>query len=176
MEGWLLVVPRTRTLSYAQLPAELWPEAEAFTLDVASRVEREYGPVAIFEHGPGREESLVGCGVDYAHLHVVPTGHDLRAAALREFPSITWNAHNRITDIRQLRGRRLGYWALWQPEHSHNWWIGTTEREQTSQLFRRLLAKSVNLPDPAADWKHDVGEELISATVERLTCAVAAHD
>ena len=39
----------------------------------------------MFEHGPQRLCSTVGCGVDYAHLHIVPTNFDLKTGIHRFF-------------------------------------------------------------------------------------------
>src|SRR3954469_4672155 len=69
--GWLLVVPRLEILSFVQLSRALFPEFEEFVAEVAKTLEPNYGPVSLFEHGASKKTSAVGCGVDYAHLHLV---------------------------------------------------------------------------------------------------------
>lgn len=169
IEGWLLVVPREPALSFAQLPDTLWPEADDFIAEVARRIELEYGPVAVFEHGPGAKLSPVGCGVDYAHFHVVPTRTDLREAARQSFPAVTWKSRPVISSVRDFRSRGRDYWALVQNEYQPGCWLGTiSDQSPPNQLFRRLLAKSVGLDNSSFDWRTNLGSEMISATVDRL--------
>ena len=170
VEGWLLVVPRMHALSYAQISDQGWCEAEDFLREVSHRVEAEYGPVAIFEHGPGTKQSPIGCGVDYAHFHVVPTRVDLRARAVKNFPSVTWQPRPSLGCIKSYRDCRTGYWAIMQNEYSRDCWIGTTSAENSpNQLFRRVLADSNNVNSSEFDWRADPREDLILATVDRLT-------
>lgn len=171
IEGWLLVVPRERTLSFAQLPDRLWNEANDFLAEVAERVERDFGKVAVFEHGPGVAQSPVGCGVDYAHFHIVPTKENLRESARRFFPAVEWKSYATLSSVQEFRSNCDGYWALLQTEYSADCWIGaTSDSSPTNQLFRRLLARSMNLSDSSFDWRNNLGGELISATIEKLTC------
>lgn len=43
-----------------------------FTDRVTWAVRRRFGPTVSFEHGPALAGSATGCGVDQAHLHIVP--------------------------------------------------------------------------------------------------------
>src|ERR1039458_10394749 len=81
VEGWLLVVPRTPILSFARLSTPLFSELEIFLDEIIPAIQSVYGPVSVFEHGPSCAASVVGCGVDYAHLHLVPVDCDLLAGA-----------------------------------------------------------------------------------------------
>ena len=177
IEGWLLVVPRVHVLSYAQINDDLWDEAENFLRETARSVESKYGPVAIFEHGPSRKQSALGCGVDYAHFHIVPTMSNLRDSAIQAFPNVTWKSCPSVRNLRDYRDCNNGYWALWQKQYSSDFWVGTALGDVLpNQLFRRVLSKSIGLEESSFDWKKDLGQNLIAATVEKLTCAVTAHE
>ena len=43
-----------------------------FTSNVIEVLEKCYGPVIAFEHGPNREGSATSCGTNHAHIHLVP--------------------------------------------------------------------------------------------------------
>ena len=155
VEGWLLVVPRAYVLSYGQMSNGLWSEAEQFLAEVAGHVESQYGPVALFEHGPGRKESPIGCGVDYAHFHIVPTQNDLLACAQLIAPKLAWKPYPSISSVKYFRDVEPGYWALSQKAVSANCWIGTiSDAVPPNQLFRRALALSLGLDALAFDWRN----------------------
>ncbi len=170
IEGWLLIVPRTELLSYGFLPESLWDEAEAFVSEVCARVEAKYGPVALFEHGPKNLRSAIGCGVDYAHFHIVPTQHDLREQAARSYPQLKWNRCTSIRSLQHPQTRSNGYWALLQKSFSESCWVAESPAENPpNQLFRRLLATKVGLNQESFDWRKKLGEQQIKSTIRTLS-------
>jgi diadenosine tetraphosphate (Ap4A) HIT family hydrolase len=171
VEGWLLIVPRAPVLSFARLPKELFSELEFFLNDVTAAIQSAYGPVSVFEHGPSCAASAVGCGVDYAHLHLVPVDCDLLAGAKQIAPKIQWSRVNSIENIYQYAKNDGGYWFLQQKFGVGECYVGTCPNEKPmSQLFRRVIANHVGRPSDF-DWKQYAGEVEIAATVEKLTDA-----
>lgn len=165
--GWLLVVPRNEILSFAQLPARLFWELERFVEGVVFAVQAQFGPVALFEHGASRPTSAVGCGVDYAHLHIVPVAIDLKAGAERIAPHIGWQSVSSIRDIQRLNSTDE-YWLVQQPYGATEAFIGLCSAGSSpSQLFRRVIATALGKP-AAYDWKQTSGADNIAATVEAL--------
>jgi diadenosine tetraphosphate (Ap4A) HIT family hydrolase len=171
VEGWLLVVPRQPILSFARLSTPLFSELEDFFKEVVPVIQSAYGSVSVFEHGPGCATSAVGCGVDYAHLHLVPVDCDLLGGAKQIAPRIEWNRVTSISDIHQHARNDNGYWFVQQPYGGGACYIGTCANEKpTSQLFRRVIANHIGRPFDF-DWKQHCGEAAIAATVEKLTNA-----
>src|SRR3569833_660334 len=85
--NWVLVVPRMCAGSISALPEEA--RKSLLTLgDTAARTMRSQNAV-FFEHGPGRDGGVVGCGVDQAHLHVVSTEFEFTKSALAD-PTVEW--------------------------------------------------------------------------------------
>ena len=41
-------------------------------------------PVTMFEHGASHTGSIMGCGVDHAHVHLVPLDFNLAEEAVSE--------------------------------------------------------------------------------------------
>jgi ATP adenylyltransferase len=94
VEGWLLIVPKRHHISYGALPVALRAEADALELQTRELLESQYKkPVVTFEHGPSAAKHGTGCGVDHAHLHLVPIECDLFAAVVSFVPpTVQWMA------------------------------------------------------------------------------------
>jgi diadenosine tetraphosphate (Ap4A) HIT family hydrolase len=101
VEGWLLVVPKTAALSFARLSTGQLSELGEFLDEIVPFIESAYGPVSVFEHGPAIANSSVGCGVDYAHLHLVPTRCDLLAGAREIAPNVRWDQIRSFDEIHE---------------------------------------------------------------------------
>lgn len=162
VDGWVLVAPRAHVLALADLDHERWDDFEDFAAETASMVRDVYGvrPV-LFEHGPSRSGRQAGCGVDHAHLHVVPLRVDLRAAiATLEGPSrAAWLP----SPHRPHRVGELDY--LWIADESGTY-IRHTE-EASSQVVRRALAR--HLGEKTWDWKQDHRLDRVNRTMRALT-------
>ena len=72
VEGWLLVVPKEHHYCVGAFAAALITEFQLFRREVQQRLESIYGSVVAFEHGAAGSGRPAGCGVDHAHLHLVP--------------------------------------------------------------------------------------------------------
>lgn len=167
VEGWLLVVPKMPSPCFAHLPTSAFSELESFLAEIVPIVESNYGPVSIFEHGPMATASPIGCGVDYAHLHLVPAKCDLQAGAQKIAPNVRWSG---ISSFKEVRNQvRDGYWFVKQPYGSGSCSVGVcVDGEPPSQLFRKIIATNLGRPE-AFDWKVALGEAKLAATFEKLS-------
>jgi len=169
VEGWLLVVPRIPVLSFAQLQKPLFSELDVFLRAIMPAIQSAYGSISLFEHGPAFKASAIGCGVDYAHLHLVPVDCDLLEGAKQIAPGIQWSRAETITDIRQHAKNANGYWFVQQSFDRGECFIGTSTKEKpVSQLFRKVIANQLGRPEDF-DWKVYAGETEIAATIEKLS-------
>ncbi|MGP8121150.1 MAG: hypothetical protein ACLP8B_11605 [Xanthobacteraceae bacterium] len=89
--GWLLAIPRVRALSLRELDAAERRHLFRYSATVGRNLASLAPNVFYFEHGPSRRNSIVGCGVDQAHLHIVPMQWDLVRYVL-EAPEVEWTA------------------------------------------------------------------------------------
>jgi ATP adenylyltransferase len=171
VEGWLLIVPKIHVLSFARVARGEFSQLEAVLAKTVALVEEAYGPVAIFEHGAAASKSRVGCGVDYAHLHVVPTTYNLLFDAQAIAPNIDWKAVDSLAAIRCVSSD--DYWFVQQNYYDRNSYLGRlSSGEPPSQLFRQVIANNLGRPS-GYDWKQDSHEQLIAATVGRLARRIA---
>lgn len=165
VEGWLILVPKGHLLSLAELPAYLRPEFIDFRLEVETAVERFYGPVSSFEHGPSAPSSTAGCGIDHAHLHLVPTRADLLPFAQDLTPrDATWRSVSSIWEARSDIKTGRSYIYLQQPDAVQ--WISSAV-SIPSQLMRRAIARSLGQPEHY-DWQQNPEHAIVNATVRRF--------
>ncbi len=154
VDGWLLTVPRTHVVASADLSQAEWQSLIDFTSQVALNAEAAYGvrPV-MFEHGPAFAGRSAGCGVDHAHLHVVPLDVDLRSlvAALEtnDAQATSWVP----TNGRPLRSFEDDY--LWVSDRTGEW--VRHSGQASSQTLRRAIA--LHLGAARWDWKQDVRQD-----------------
>src|SRR3989442_10265909 len=72
VKGWLLIVPKRHVISAAMLDEEAVAELGFITQRVAEILASHYGSAIVFEHGPSCVSREAGCGVDHAHVHMLP--------------------------------------------------------------------------------------------------------
>lgn len=162
VKGWLLVVPKQPFLCVGALSDSLRQELEETKELVASIVHDRFGEVAFFEHGPSQKGHQVGCGVDHAHLHVVPTECPLLVGA-KKVSDLQW------TEVEGLRAA-VGYFQHSAPylyvEQSGSSYMAPAQ-DAPSQLFRRVIASHIGSPE-SFNWRDDPKRENVIATVDEL--------
>lgn len=165
VEGWVLIITKKHLIRIASLQDDHLEELDCLSKRVCHEIMDCYGPVAIFEHGPSRPMQAVGCGVDHAHLHIVPTHSEL----IRGLPSITdqdfeWVEVDGVSGLRSYRDSNKEYLYVEQPVGTA---CVTTSQGFGSQLFRRVIAHHIGEPCHY-DWKSWEGAENVIRTVKRL--------
>lgn len=132
--GWLIVVPKFPLGRIADLDKDHRREFESLVARCIETVETEFGQTFIFEHG-GNEGSKVSCGVDQAHLHIVPLDFDLITAALQSTceRSVTKDGFIFPYDI----CNRNEYWFVSDQKRT----ISIEASKPESQWFRKLIAQ-----------------------------------
>jgi ATP adenylyltransferase len=162
--GWLLVLPREHALSMAALPRDEFARLERFSHDVASRVADEYGPAAMFEHGPADHGRPTGCGVDHAHMHVVPAlGMDLLRATQQHFPRLAWTSISDLAPARAAVESGLDY--LYLRTESGEQWLSVGV-DMPSQAFRRVIAREQGRPHEF-NWRSHPHMDVVRQTITR---------
>lgn len=79
-----MIVPKEHTLSMAQSAVKYSVELEELLREVQQKIEAHFGPTTVFEHGATYEDTTFGCGIDHAHLHVVPLPNNIALRVLAE--------------------------------------------------------------------------------------------
>jgi len=147
--GWSLIVPRRHFVAIGALPRPYLPELEHLKLRTTKFLESAFGPCCAFEHGPYEPSRPIGCGVDHAHLHIVPLPFDLLNTSAAFLPKdIRWSPGDFDSCV-QAFDAGADYLYVEQP-------IGegriALHSQIPSQAFRRVIATSVGQPD-SYDWR-----------------------
>ena len=168
IEGWMLIVPRDHYVSMGALSQKLSKEMEGLKSRVTTHLTSIYGNLCAFEHGPGKLGRQVGCGVDHAHLHVVPVNFDLIAASAPYLPpDVQWRDAD-LADCNAAFEEGHDYLYVEQPlGHGR---IAVHDKFG-SQIFRKAIAAQAGLPDQY-NWRDYPKFENMARTIE--ACREAA--
>ncbi len=148
--GWTLVVPRRAMLNLSQTNAKEREELDAIAVRIADQLVDQGREVYFFEHGSRIQGSLTGCGVDQAHLHVVPLPFDLIAAAtVRTDAEIAWRAAREAVPPFDSLPTHCEYVALWS-RGDRRTMIGEVKKP-VSQWIRRVIADELGI---GAEWNY----------------------
>jgi ATP adenylyltransferase len=165
IEGWILIVPRRHVIVLAELDNQERSEFSRIVQHVDKLVRSRYGPTVHFEHGPAEAGKAGGCGVDHAHLHVVPFRYSLRVEAAKHplWMRLDWTE---VVDVHSaVAAHAAGLDYLYLREVDGTAWLSTATAIP-SQLFRRILADRLALT--GWDWKSHPRPEVAVRTLTRL--------
>lgn len=160
VQGWVLVTPKQARLNMAQLSEPEREELPCFYEHVRSKVEEAFGRTCAFEHGAQAIGSATGCGVDQAHLHIVPISFEALLEDVRARAS--WNASAFRLPAQGNFGTRE---YLWISDSDRSYVAYPTE--PVSQFFRRAVARVAGLAD-SWDYRANPFDEHIAETKRAL--------
>jgi ATP adenylyltransferase len=163
--GWLLIAPKQHYVCMAALDAFLWDELNMLGNLVSLALHDCFGRLVLFEHGPAAPSHPVGCGVDHAHFHFVPTDCNLIDGLRRVFSAtLHWEPAEGIEDAAILHTTASPYLYVEQPlGHA----FITSHARFGSQLFRKVVAAHVGR-DSFYNWRFFPEEENARCTVEAV--------
>lgn len=171
IEGWLLIVPKNHYLSFGFINnPSLYDEYKILEKAVCQIVSQEFGHPIIFEHGPSCENSKVGCGIDYAHVHIVPININL-STLNSNILNLNWNSVNDIEDTVMYASNNLPYLYY---SNTKDCYLATHD-SIPSQFFRKVISDKLGLSD-LWNWKEHQFEENVLRTISRLKRYKLSYD
>jgi diadenosine tetraphosphate (Ap4A) HIT family hydrolase len=160
LPGWLLIVPKHHLLSMAQLDPARSAELDSLTITVSDLVASRFAAPTTFEHGATCPGTIFGCGIDHAHLHVVPLPRRMSLRAIAE----------------EELGERFGRFApsplrpyLRVREPSDPTWF-TLEplARPPRQFFRQLIWRATAQPSASYDYDESPCLHQVEKTIAGL--------
>lgn len=139
VSGWVLIVPKRRLPNLSYLDVAERQEMKQLIQQVHLILAKEDETVYAFEHG-GPYGSLINCGVDQAHLHLVPLGFNLLDLALRQ-PDVSWKVMPRS---QQQFNEKSNFEYLSVSNLKSGQTAFGKLSETKSQWFRKLIARELN--------------------------------
>jgi ATP adenylyltransferase len=162
--GWMLLLPKNHYVAMGAVSRTETAELTEIKNLLVCRLRHAYGELCAFEHGPSGPGREVGCGVDHAHLHLVPIRFDLGTAVLPLMPrSVEWSEAD-LDDCKRAFESGLDYLYLEQPLGRGR--IAVHDRFG-SQLFRRAIASHLGIEDEY-NWREYPKVENILSTARTL--------
>lgn len=162
VEGWTLVISKRHVTSMSRLSASEIQELSSFVPDVRKRVEQVYGPTIVFEHGSSESGTHFGCGIDHAHIHIVPFKDSIIPFIDKELLGIHWRQQQRLEDIAMENKSYL--FVIDQGERNG---VISNPESIPSQFMRRILAKYLGIAEYFDYHQYSFDEEA-SATCRSL--------
>ncbi len=157
--GWMLIVPRRPMTTLSLMTDEERRAIAEIRAEICFRLQIYGREIFQFEHG-GSIGSVVSCGVDQAHLHVVPLKFDLVSAA-GQF-DFGWEICGGITSLSEKQTRGQEYLFV---EHSDYAIVGFP-KSPVSQWFRRLIAQNYGVME--WDYKANPNLDRVQQTAREL--------
>jgi len=173
--GWVLIVPKEHHLSMGAMPIELQNEVDALEQRIKELLHLEYRkPVVAFEHGPSAAKHGTGCGVDHAHLHLVPTDCDVLRHALPLVPGSTrWSFCGEDNGwAARTQAYKDGQDYLYLRPDGEEGIVGVCG-DFGSQIFRRAISIYLG-KEGEFNWRAYPRIEIVLKTIERLGPALTA--
>lgn len=169
VEGWVLLVPKAHVICMGALSESLGIEMQQVKHTVYRMLQEAYGNVSSFEHGPTTAKRRVGCGVDHAHLHLVPVEFSLRAAVNPFLPEgVAWSTAG-LKECRNAFARGEDYLYF---EQTNSAGQIATHKDLGSQLFRRAIAKQIGRPSEF-DWREYPQLPNVKLTIDKVRSLTA---
>jgi diadenosine tetraphosphate (Ap4A) HIT family hydrolase len=171
VEGWLLVVTRKHDLALRDSDESAIAEVARVQASLRRTLEDTYGrSVIAFEHGPVKRGSTVGCGIDHAHLHVIPVGANIRPAidCVSGLAPLRWMEVAGLNSVKAMSAEPYLYMQDAQQVH----WVACAPAFP-SQLVRRAIAQ-IHQEAGHWDWRTNENAEIASASVVRLRPMLSA--
>jgi ATP adenylyltransferase len=158
--GWTLVVPRRPLLNLSGLSDTQKGELNDFCHVLRITLSGLGGQVFEFEHGAQNAGSIMGCGVDQAHLHLVPLSFDLLEAASTD-QTVEWR---RVPVVNPWCSIPDGSEYLMVRKPETDALVGHVLRP-ISQWFRKLIATELGMSD-CWDYRKDTYLENVLKTLQ----------
>lgn len=173
VRGWLLIVSKDHYLCMGALPKSLWPELLGLKSYFSNLLTDIYGPITMFEHGPHSEKLEIGCGIDHAHLHLVPLNFSLLSKATKspELSGRIWHKLQSIEQTAKFYNDRKSFIFIEEPDCTISC---CTLNSAPCQLVRKLIAMEVGVESKYNYRQHDFKENVIS-TVEKVRNALCNY-
>ena len=163
VEGWVLIVSREHAIRTSDLPTDARRELDDLRGRLGNAVTKGLGKSVVqFEHGAACTGIPIGCGVDHAHVHLVPFDGDVVTEARTQLPEIEWNAAGSLGSVQGSPS--LSYIYV---EDANGLAVLAERKELPSQLLRRCIASLVGRSNEW-NWRDRHQERNVSATIQLL--------
>jgi ATP adenylyltransferase len=166
--NWILAIPKRRAVN-----AALWAQDErkaplVAIRDIVGSLGRDPRDVIWFEHGAKEPRSIVGCGVDYAHIHVLltpPFSFERLCEEAQTEAGLEWSFGHGDAYAAIDSGR--SYFVV---GHNDQFMLAQSVEAAGSQFFRKAIARIVDR-DATWDYRSHPHLENVAETIANASRA-----
>lgn len=167
--GHLLIVPNDSALSYAALLRHGGPEEREELRSFVGGLRRLLSLVSsescvLFEHGPSTAGGAIGCSVDSAHLHLLPSRVPIENLL---GPDLVWHKIHSVMSVGCIPASDTGYLAVFGSGIGR---YAYADPATPSQYFRRRIA-AWHGHASEYDWRSNPRSDLLRESHDRLSQA-----
>jgi ATP adenylyltransferase len=158
---WLLLIPKRPALNYAEIVRSGLSNPIEFGATIASE------NFVWFEHGASHLGSEVGCGVDYAHVHLLLNPEfsmSMFAAEVAELSSRHLWGDVKTAEVYASVSASEDYYAFGDASNARL----LTGKNLGRQFFRKVVANLVGEPD-AWDYRSFPFDQNVMQTIRRFS-------
>ena len=168
LPGWLLIVAKRHAICSGALSTKEREDLAGAIALAKLLVRRNFGPPTIFEHGPTRSGTSLGCGIDHMHFHVAPLPFSLIESVNALVPNIQWLSIDGIADLRALYHAQTAYAVVQEDEGLLNWCRPPVHMRQ---MFRQAIAHKLGIPD-RYDYAAHPEPSNVELTIRRVSVGI----
>jgi len=166
LPNWLLVVPYRPAGNFRDWSDATQKDVSGLISEILEGLKISSDRAIWFEHGPSASGSPVGCGIDYAHIHVLvdpPFSFDQFVSSVVSASTLDWRRSAAMVAYRSI-DRGSSYFVAGS-EHAAV--IAEHVEIAGSQFFRRVVAQLVDKPE---QWNYNDYPHLhnVQATINRF--------
>lgn len=171
VEGYCLIFPYREVLNLSLLNSYEKQDLLKTLHKLNEILTEKYGPTIIFEHGAIEEKCKVGCGVNIAHLHIVPNFKLKNIIDRLDSKYQRTSFHNNLIE----------WLAMLPPVQKPYMMIGSLKgpiimydygEKRESQVIRKILA-SIAPGQPKWDWRVSGVEERLWRTFDTVRTSLS---
>lgn len=164
--GYCLLVPRTHTLSFAELFACGSGRVDAL-LRARLLVTAQFGPVIVAEHGSSACNLGAGCCA-HAHVHMIPCQEPKRVAIAHEAVGGSPTRLDSVSALSTYAGQSYLYLST-EPGTTLVWTSGAFPRQFVRRVCAELIGQGNNY-----DWRDHPFTDNMNWTIAALRSAEVA--
>jgi len=163
VDGHVLIVPKNHLKGLIQVDDVGFIELKQFFYETKRMLDAKYGSTMFFEHGVGSNVVNGGCGVDHAHMHLLPISYLNINKIIKEVNKDFDLSLNTLEEMRKKVNNKDSYIMMGSDIESTSFDVSDSIK---SQYLRNKIEYILGKPE--SDWKNLSNWEEFDKTLETL--------
>ncbi|MFH1526819.1 MAG: HIT family protein [Bacteroidota bacterium] len=163
VEGHLLIFPKDHINNLAEIKQNSLNKFFEIVNKSIAMISSTYDQPFIFEHGVG-QDGFLGCGIDHAHLHIIPLNSEVSSNAIKKISSTYFNFTNGSLKNILSNADKFNSYLLFGNDIEKMCFVA--DSNIPSQFIRKIIINELNGDE--WDWKKYSGRDKFIKTYETI--------